>query len=320
MTSPQLATPPAAGRTIAGRAEAWPALPLEEWQATYDTLHLWTQIVGKTRLALSPMQNHWWQTPLYVTSRGLSTSPMPHGERAVEVELDFIGHQLTARTSDGDIRTLPLSARPVADFYREYLDSLRSIGVEAAIRPVPVEMPVVIPFAEDRVHASYDADAAQRCWRALVQVDRVLKAFRGGFIGKCSPVHFWWGSFDLACTRFSGRPAPRHPGGAPNCPDYVMVEAYSHECISAGWWPGGGPMAEPAFYAYAYPEPAGCAAAPIRPDAAYYHPVMREWILPYEAVRTAPDPDAVLTDFLQSTYDVAANLGGWDRGALERST
>jgi hypothetical protein len=321
MTSPHVATPRAATRTVAVRADAWPPLPLAEWQATYATLHLWTQIVGKTRLALAPMQNHWWQVPLYVTSRGLGTSPMPYGERALELEFDFIDHELVAGTSDGERRTLGLSARSVAEFYREYLELLRALGVEIAIRPVPVEMAEVVPFPEDRVHASYDRGAAQRCWRVLLQADRVLKGFRGRFIGKSSPVHFWWGSFDLACTRFSGGPAPRHPGGVPNCPDYVMVEAYSHECISAGWWPGtpGSPVAEPAFYAYAYPEPPGCAAAPVRPTAAHYHSVMREWVLPYEAVRTAPDPDAALLEFLESTYVAGANLGGWDRAALERA-
>jgi len=299
-------------------AEAWPRLPLGEWEATYQTLHRWAQIVGKTRLALAPMQNHWWQVPLYVTTRGLGTSPMPYGDRQVEVDFDFIEHQLVARTSEGRTRSLPLSAQSVAEFYAAYLELLGSLGVEVRIRPVPVEMPDVIPFAEDRVHASYDPHATHRCWRALLQVDRVLKAFRGRFTGKCSPVHFWWGSFDLACTRFSGRRAPRHPGGAPNCPDYVMVEAYSHECYSAGWWPGGGPVPEPAFYAYVYPEPAGCPDAAISPAAATYHPVMREWVLPYEAVRTAPNPDVAVAEFLQSTYEVAANLGRWDRAALER--
>ena len=298
--------------------EAWPHLPLHEWQATYETLHRWVQIVGKTRLALAPMQNHWWQAPLYVTTRGLGTSPMPYGDRQVEVDFDFIEHQLVARTSEGRTRSLPLSAQSVAEFYAAYLELLGSLGVGVRIQPVPVEMPDVIPFAEDRVHASYDPEATHRCWRALLQVDRVLKAFRGRFTGKCSPVHFWWGSFDLACTRFSGRRAPRHPGGAPNCPDYVMVEAYSHECYSAGWWPGGGPVPEPAFYAYVYPEPAGCPDAAISPAAATYHPVMREWVLPYEAVRTAPDPDVAVAEFLQSTYEVAANLGRWDRAALER--
>jgi hypothetical protein len=297
---------------------AWPALPLEGWQATYATLHRWMQMVGKTRLALSPMENHWWQVALYVTPRGLTTSPIPYGSRTFEVSFDFVDHRLVARTSDGDTRSLPLEPRPVADFYADYLALLRALGIELHIRPVPSEMEDTLPFPDDRVHAAYDPEAAQRCWRVMVQADRVFKQFRGRFLGKCSPVHFWWGAFDLACTRFSGRPAPRHPGGVPNLPDYVAVEGYSHECISAGWWPGGGPVAEPAFYAYAYPEPAGCPEAAVRPAAASYHLALREWVLPYEAVRTAPDPDAALLDFLQSTYEAAANLGAWDRAALER--
>jgi len=301
-------------------ANVWPALPLEEWQPTYATLHLWTQMVGKTRLALSPMENHWWQVALYVTPRGLTTSPIPHGSRTFEVAFDFIDHRLVARTSGGETRTMPLEARPVADFWADYLAMLRDLGVTPHIRPVPSEIADPIPFAEDRTHAAYDPDAANRCWRVMVQVDRVFKQFRGRFLGKCSPVHFWWGAFDLACTRFSGRPAPRHPGGVPNLPDYVAVEGYSHECISAGWWPGGGPIAEAAFYAYAYPEPEGCPDAAVRPAAARYDLTMREWILPYEAVRTAPDPDAVLLEFLQSTWEAAADLGGWDRAALERAS
>jgi hypothetical protein len=264
------------------------------------------------------MENHWWQVALYVTPRGLTTSPIPHGRRTFEVSFDFVDHLLAARTSDGDTRTLPLEARPVADFYRDYLAMLRSLGLDVHIWPRPSEIDGAIPFPDDRVHAAYDPAAAQRCWRVMVQADRVMKRFRGRFLGKCSPVHFWWGAFDLACTRFSGRPAPRHPGGVPNLPDYVAVEGYSHECISAGWWPGGGALAEPAFYAYAYPEPPGCPEAPVRPAAAYYHSGLHEWILPYEAVRTAPDPDATLLDFMQSTYEAAANLGGWDRAALER--
>ena len=319
MNSPELGATPVAAPVQAVPADAWPPLPLDEWQATYDTLHLWTQIVGKTRLGLARMQNHWWQVPLYVTSRGLGTSAMPSGERTVEFEFDFIDHRLVARASDGAVRTLPLAPRSVAEFYRDYRALLRSLDVDVAIHAVPVEMVDVVPFAEDRVHASYDADAAQRCWRVLLQARRLLEGFRGAFVGKCSPVHFFWGSFDLACTRFSGRRAPRHPGGIPNCPDRVAVEAYSHECISAGWWPGGGGLAEPAFYAYAYPEPTGCATAPIRPAAAYYQPAMREWILPYEEVRTAPDPDALVAAFLESTYEAAADRGGWDRAALERS-
>jgi uncharacterized protein DUF5996 len=299
---------------------AWPRLPLEEWQSTFATLQLWTQIVGKTRLRLSPTQNHWWHCTLYLTSRGLGTSPIPYGDRTFEIEFDFLDHQLVVRTSDGETRTLPLVPRTVADFYREYLALLHSLGFEVRIHPVPNEIADVIPFAEDRVHASYDRDAAQRCWRVLVHADRVLKEFRGRFIGKCSPVHFWWGGFDLACTRFSGRRAPTHPGGFPNLPDYVTREAYSHECISAGWWPGGGPIPEPAFYAYAYPEPPGCPEAAVRPAAARYDLTMHEWILPYDALRDAADPDAALMEFLQSTYDAAAGLGAWDRAALERSS
>jgi uncharacterized protein DUF5996 len=305
--------------TATSLAPAWPRLPLGKWQSTYATLHLWTQIVGKTRLRYSPMQNHWWHCTLYVTSRGLGTSPIPYGDRTFEIEFDFLAHQLVVRTSDGETRSMPLVPRTVADFYGEYLALLRSLGLEVRIHGAPNEIPDVIPFAQDRVHASYDGDAAQRCWRLLGQADRVLKEFRGRFIGKCSPVHFWWGGFDLACTRFSGRRAPRHPGGIPNLPDYVTQEGYSHECISAGWWPGGGPIPEAAFYAYAYPEPPGCPEAPVSPAAAGYDLTMHEWILPYEAMRDAPDPDAALMEFLQSTYDAAAGLGAWDRTALERS-
>ena len=303
---------------MSAATEAWPALPLDAWQDTYATLHLWTQMVGKTRLALSPAENHWWHVALYVTPRGLSTSPIPHGDETFEVAFDFIDHQLAVRTSDGRTASMPLAPRTVADFWRDYVALLASLGIHAQIRPIPAELPEVIPFAEDRVHASYDPDAAERCWRAMVQVDRVLKRFRGQFLGKSSPVHFWWGAFDLACTRFSGRTAPRHPGGIPNLPDYVAVEGYSHECISAGWWPGGNGVDEPSFYAYAYPEPEGCPEAEVRPAAAHYHMGLHEWILPYEAVRTAPDPDAALLDFLQSTWAAAADLGGWDRASLER--
>jgi hypothetical protein len=298
--------------------ESWPLLPLDAWEDTYATLHLWSQIVGKTRLALAPMTNHWWQVPLYVSARGLTTGPMPSGARSFEVELDFLEHVVWVRTSEGVTRTLPLKARPVAEFHREYRDLLASLGFEVRIRPVPVEMVRVVPFADDREHASYDAAAVRRCFQILVQADRLLKEFRGRFLGKCSPVHFFWGSFDLACTRFSGRKAPLHPGGAPNCPDYVMREAYSHECISAGWWPGGGVVREAAFYAYAYPEPAGLPQARILPREASYRGDVREFILPYEAVRTAADPDAAVLSFLQTTYDAAADLAGWDRAALER--
>jgi hypothetical protein len=298
----------------------WPELPLAAWQDTYATLHRWTQIVGKTRLALAPMQNHWWQVTLYVTACGLGTSPIPSGSRTFEVDFDFVDHQLKVRTSDGRTASMRLEPMTVEAFYRQYVELLRSLSLEPHIWPVPAEMPDTMPFTEDREHASYDRDAAERCWRALTHADRVLKRFRGRFIGKSSPSHFWWGAFDLSCTRFSGRGAPPHPGGVPNLPDRVTREAYSHECISAGWWPGsvGSPVTEPVFYAYAYPEPPGCPEAVVRPAAARYEMAMREWILPYEAVRTAADPDALLLEFLQSTYEAASNLGKWDRSALER--
>ena len=305
--------------------DAWTALPLDAWRDTYATLHMWTQIVGKTRLALAPMENHWWQVALYVTPRGLTTSAMPYGMRTLEADFDFLDHQLYVRTSDGVTQAVPLVPQSVADFYAAYRTALRSLDVDVHIMPRPVEVVTAIPFAQDREHASYDGEAARRCWRVLMQADRVLKRFRGRFLGKASPVHFFWGSFDLAATRFSGRPAPRHPGGAPNCPDYVMVEAYSHECASCGFWPGNwaggtGGLQEPAFYAYAYPEPEGYADCPIRPDGAQYNKEMREFILPYDALRRAPKPDEALLAFAQSTYESAANLGHWDRAALERRT
>jgi hypothetical protein len=303
------------------RSHSWPALPLDEWQPTYATLHRWTQIVGKTRLRLAPFENHWWHCTLYVTARGLSTSPMPYRGGVVEIEFDILGSVLLARTSDGEARLLRLEDKSVASFYHEYRAMLTSLDVDVRIIPTPNEVPDATPFPDDHAHATYDSEAARRWWRALTQADRLLKRFRGEFGGKGSPSHFWWGAFDLACTRFSGRPAPAHPGGIPNCPDYVMREAYSRECISAGFWPGtaGSPIAEPAFYAYAYPEPAGCSTAPIAPAAAYYHGEMREWILPYDAVRRSDDPDALVLDFLASTYDTAATLGGWDVAALRSS-
>ena len=302
------------------KTETWPRLTLDDWAPTQATLHRWTQIVGKTRLALAPMQNHWWQVVLYVTGNGLTTSPIPYKDRAFEIEFDFIDHALVIRTSDGDTRTLTLAPQAVADFYAEYMATLRSLGIDVRIRPRPVEMADTTPFTEDRENASYDPDAARRCWQVLAHADTVLKEFRGRFIGKVSPSHFFWGGFDIACTRFSGRTAPRHTGKIPNTPDYVNVEAYSHECISAGWWPGalGTPVTEPAFYAYAYPEPAGCEAALIAPASAYFHPEMRLWILPYENVRTSPQPEQSVLEFLQSTYDAAADLLKWDRASLER--
>lgn len=297
---------------------AWPQPPLAGWQDTCATLHMWTQIVGKTRLALAPMENHWWQVALYLTSRGLGTSPMPYRGRTLEIEFDFLDHLLSLRTSEGDTRTIPLRPQSVADFYQAYLETLRSLAIEVRIRPVPNEVETAIPFTEDRVHASYDAEAAEWWWRLTGQTDRVLKRFRGRFLGKQSPVHFFWGGFDLAATRFSGRPAPRHPGGAPNCPDYVMVEGYSREVSSCGVWPGAAGMAEPAFYSYAYPEPAGYADHPVGPAGASYHPVLREFILPYEVVRTSSTPDQTLLEFCQSAYEAAADLGRWDRPLLDR--
>jgi len=299
------------------RGQAWPALPLSESKDTLDTLHRWTQIVGKTRLALASPVNHSWHVTLYLTARGLTTSPMPHREGVLEVEFDFIAHQLLLRTGSGSTRSLALAPRTVADFYGEYTAGLRSLGIYVHIWPVPSEMEDTLPFPEDTQHRSYDPDAAARCWRLLSQANRVFHQFRGRFIGKCSPVHFFWGGFDLACTRFSGRPAPLHPGGIPNLPDRVVREAYSHECISAGWWPGGGPIQEPVFYSYAYPEPAGFAQATIRPSEAYYSPDLKEFVLPYEAVRTADQPDQTLLEFLQSTYEAGAGLASWDRGSLE---
>jgi hypothetical protein len=302
---------------------AWPELPLDGWRDTYATLHLWSQIVGKTRLAFAPMQNHWWQVTLLPTPRGLAAPAMPTAPgstRTFDVELDFIAHELVVRTSDGAVGTLPLVPRSVADFYAAYLALLRELDIAPRFLARPNEVAEAVPFAEDHAHAAYDPDAAQRCWRVVAQSARVFSEFRSRFLGKVSPVHFWWGAFDLACTRFSGRPAPPHPGGFPNLPDWITREAYSHECISAGWWPGsvGGPVAEPAYYAYAYPEPVGCPEATVRPAEASYHLGLHEWVLPYEAVRRASDPDAMLLEFLESTYGVAADLGKWDRASLER--
>jgi hypothetical protein len=276
-----------------------------------------TQIVGKTRLALAPMQNHWWQVALYVTERGLTTSVMPYGDRALTIDFDFIDHAVQLRTSEGATHTIALRSRPVSEFYDEYLDALRALDVVVKLRAIPVEVEVAIPFATDTQHNTYDADAANRWWRIMVQADRITKIFRGRFEGKASPVHFFWGSFDLAATRFSGREAPVHPGGAPNCPDYVMREAYSRECSSCGFWPGGGTQ-EAAFYAYAYPEPAGYSEYKVKPAAAYYDSAMREFLLPYDVLRNADSPDDMLLEFLQTTYEAAADCAAWDRGALER--
>lgn len=299
---------------------AWPPLPLDAWDDTRATLQRWTQIVGKTRLALSPRENHWWHTALYMTARGLATSAMPAGGRALDIELDLLGHRLVARTSDGRATSFTLEPMSVAAFWDRYRSMLGELRVDARIWPYPVEVADATPFPDDHAHASYDPDAVHRFWQALLQMHRVLGSFRGRFLGKSSPVHFWWGSFDLACTLFSGREAPPHPGGVPNLSDAVTREAYSHECMSVGWWPGSldGPVREPAFYAYAYPEPAGCVEAVIGPAAAGYDLEMREWILPYEAVRRSPHPDAMLAGFARSTYETVADLGGWDRESLER--
>ena len=299
-----------------GADPIWPDLPYSAWSETLATLHLWTQIVGKIRLTLTPWLNHSWQAPLYVTARGLGTSPIPIGTEIFEIEFDFIGHRLMVRTSRGAERFLPLQPQSVADFYRATLDLLDGMGVPVAINETPNEVPNPIRFSQDRTHAAYDAAAAHRFWRALVQADRVFKLFRTGFLGKASPVHFFWGSFDLAVTRFSGRRAPLHPGGVPGLPDAVAREAYSHEVSSAGFWPGNEAFPRAAFYAYAYPEPAGFRDRPVTPGAAF-DATLGEFILPYDTVAQAPDPDALLLDFLSTTYAAAAETGGWDRAALE---
>lgn len=303
---------PQAGSAQANNAHAWPALPLAEWKDTYATLHMWSQMAGKIRLALSPHVNHWWGTTLYVTARGLTTSPIPHAAGVFEIQFDFLDHRLIILTSDGALRTLRLAPRSVADFYRDLMATLHMLGIEPKIWSMPVEIPAPIPFEKDTVHASYDPEYVNRFWRILISVDRVFKEFRGRFIGKCSPVHFWWGSFDHSVTRFSGRRAPERPGA-----DAMTREAYSHECISAGFWPGSGPITGPAFYAYAAPEPPGLADVPIRPAAAFYHPELKEFILMYDDIRQAASPRAALLDFLQSTYEAAATLAHWDRAALE---
>ncbi len=295
----------------------WPALPYQDWKDTCATLQLWTQIVGKIRLARTPWLNHSWHVTLYVTARGLTTSPIPYGGAEFQIDFDFIDHALLISTSDGAGRRLPLVPKPVADFHDQLMAALAELGIRVRIHGRPSELPDPIPFRADREHAAYDADAAQRFWRVLLQADRVFKQFRTGFLGKVSPVHFFWGSFDLAVTRFSGRRAPLHPGGIPNLPDAVTCEAYSHEVSSAGFWPGGGAIDYPAFYSYAYPAPDGFAAAPVRPDPAFFHEALGEFILPYDAVRDAAEPDETLLEFLQTTYEAAANAADWDRAALE---
>ena len=299
------------------REEAWPSLPLESWSDTYATLHMWTQIVGKIRLVQSPWVNHSWHVTLYVSARGLTTGPIAVDGRALELEFDFNDHVLWLRTSDGHARQVMLKPVSVAEFYADIMVALAELGIAVRINEMPNEIAAAVPFTEDRAHASYDGKSVQRFHRVLLCCNEVFAHFRTGFIGKVSPVHFFWGSFDLAVTRFSGRRAPPHPGGVPNLPDSVAREAYSHEVSSAGFWPGGGPIDYPAFYSYAYPMPEGFSAARVEPKSAFWSKELGEFILPYDAVRTAKDPARELMAFLQSTYDAAADLAKWERGALE---
>jgi Family of unknown function (DUF5996) len=293
----------------------WPQLPVEQWQPTRDTVHLWTQIVGKTRLGLAPLMNHWWNSTLYVNVRGLTTSLMPYPGGGAEIEFDFTRHELTITTTGGATRRMALAPRSVADFYAEYRSHLDSLGIDVPINTTPCEIPDAISFESDRVHDAYDAEAVHRFWLSLVSAQRVFSQFRAGFRGKASPVHFFWGSFDLAVTRFSGRPAPRYSGRVPNCPDRVMVEAYSDEESSCGYWPGG--ATEGVFFSYAYPTPPGFAGHPVAPAAAHFDERLGEFVLPYAAVRTAADPDAYLMEFLESTFHAARDLASWPAVATE---
>lgn len=296
----------------------WPEAPQSHWLETCATIHMWSQIVGKIRLARAPRQNHWWHIALYLTAHGLTTSPIPDGSRTFEIDFDFRDHRLVIATSDGRRDVMPLGPRPLRDFYREFMRRLAKLGIDASIWPVPVEVVDAVRFTEDRGHADYHFEIAEQLWQILALADMELKRFRADFVGKASPVHFFWGSFDLALTRFSGRRAPPHPGGVPNLADWVTREAYSHEVWSCGFWPGtAGAFERPAFYAYAYPEPAGFAAASV-PTPASYSPAMREHLLPYDELRLQPDPAATLKRFLEASYGAAAELGGWPRDALER--
>jgi hypothetical protein len=299
--------------SVSDLPECWPALPLEAWKDTCATLHMWTQIVGKVRLALTPTVNHWWNVPLYVAARGLTTSAIPYGKRIFEVEFDFIDHLLVLRTNDGVTKTLPLAPRTVADFYREFMALLKSAGIAVKVWKMPVEIPAPIAFDQDRVHASYDPEYARRFWQILVSAGCVFEEFRSRFTGKCSPVHFFWGSFDLAVTRFSGRRAPERKDA-----DAITREAYSHEVSSVGFWPGGGDIKGAAFYSYMAPAPQGLGEARVRPDAAFYHPQLGEFLLMYDDVRAAASPSTALLEFCQSTYEAGARLANWDRAALER--
>lgn len=302
-------------RDQAGTQAGWPSLRVDDWADTRDTLHMWTQIVGKVRLAHSPLVNHWWQVTLYPSARGLTTSAIPHAGGVFDIEFDFVDHRLVIRSSERGLRTVELEPKPVAEFYHQTMQALAELGLATTIQSRPNEVEEAIPFAEDFTHAAYDAHAAHLFWRQLLAASTVMGEFRARFAGKASPVHFFWGGMDLACTRFSGRTAPPHPGGAPNCGDWVMVEGYSRELSSCGFWPGGG--AEGAFYAYAYPEPDGFADYPIAPPDAFYSVENGQFLLPYEAVRVATDPGRYLMEFLQTTYAAAADLGGWDRATLE---
>src|SRR5437867_6147217 len=299
------------------RSEIWPALPFAEWKDTCATLHMWTQIVGKIRLTLTPWTNHSWHVTLYLTARGLTTSPIPHHAGIFEIRFDFIDHELRILKSDGAAQVIKLRPKSVAAFYREVMDALSELKVDTTINTTPNEVDPAISFEQDEKHRSYDPEYANRFWRVLAQSDGVFKEFRSRFCGKCSPVHFFWGSFDLAVTRFSGRTAPPHPGGVPHLPDEITREAYSQEVSSLGFWPGNSAMPIPVFYSYAYPEPPGFSGAKVQPDAAFYEAKLREFILPYDAVRTAEKPDQVLLDVAQSVYDAASRLAKWDRNALE---
>jgi hypothetical protein len=300
--------------SLADQPECWPELPLDSWKDTYATLHMWTQIVGKVRLALTPLVNHWWNVPLYVTAQGLTTSRIPYGNRSFEIWFDFIRHQLVLETNDGRREELPLAPRSVADFYLDFMKMLRSAGINIKIWHMPVEIANPIPFDQDRQHASYDPKSVEKFWRILLSADSVFNQFRARFVGKSSPVHFFWGSFDLAVTRFSGRRAPERPGADP-----VTREAYSHEAISVGFWPGGGDIKGAAFYSYTVPTPEGLREAHVRPDAAFYQEQLGEFLLMYDDVRNAKSPTANLVDFCQSTYDAGATLAHWDRDSLERT-
>ena len=295
----------------------WPELPLEAWAATAETLHLWTQIVGKVRLAQTPWTNHSWHFPLYVAPRGLRTGPIPYGQRLFEIAFDFAAHDLRIDVSDGARRVLPLRPQTVASFYADLMGTLEHLGLPVQIHGAPNEVEAPIPFAEDTQHGAYNAIAVGRFWQMLTHAHRVLTLFRTRYLGKVSPVHFFWGSFDLAVTRFSGREAPRHPGGIPHLPDWVVREAYSHEVSSAGFWTGGGPHPFPLFYSYAYPQPEGFPKAAGLPGGAFFSRPLGEFVLPYDAVRQAPDPDAVVLAFLEATYAAAADLGEWPRDKLE---